>query len=102
VDLTCKSMTAVKPPFPLLLTKGNVTMVTLLIQAGADVNKADNDGQTPLTLAMERDTLFKSRREKRQELMERNRNYRKAIHCDPNFFPSEDTCTNVTAVLACH
>ena len=67
-------------------------MVTLLIQAGADVNKADNDGQTPLTLAVKRDTLFKSTREKRLELMERNRNYRKAILCDPEAFTTGYTC----------
>jgi|TARA_B110000444_G_C18350150_1_gene371331 hypothetical protein len=63
-------------------------MVTLLIQAGADVNIADKDGQTPLTLAMERVTLFKSTREKRLELMRRNRNYRDAILCDPEAFPT--------------
>jgi hypothetical protein len=90
VDLTCKSYDSSRTPLSIAVEKGNVIMVTLLTQAGADVNKADDDGQTPLTLAMERVTLFKSRREKRKELMERNRNYRKAIHCDPNFFPSED------------
>jgi hypothetical protein len=79
-----------RTPLSVAVCEGNVTMVTLLIQAGADVNKADKYGQTPLTLAAKRDTLFKSTREKRLELMERNRNYRKAIHCDPNFFPSED------------
>jgi hypothetical protein len=90
VDLTCKSIEYSITPLSVAVGEGKVSMVTLLIQAGADVNKADNDGQTPLTLAMERVTLFKSRREKRKELMERNPNYRKAILCDPEFFPSED------------
>jgi hypothetical protein len=90
VDLTCKSIEYSITPLSVAVGEGKVSMVTLLTQAGADVNKADNDGQTPLTLAMERVTLFKSRREKRKELMERNPNYRKAILCDPEFFPSED------------
>jgi len=46
-------MTAVITPLSVAVDEGNVIMVTLLIQAGADVNKADKDGQTPLTLAME-------------------------------------------------
>ena len=84
---TCKSNEhSCQTPLSVAVGEGNVTMVTLLIQAGADVNKADKYGQTPLTLATERDTLFKSTREKRQELMERNRNYRKAILCDPELF----------------
>ena len=69
-------------PLSFAVANGNITMVTLLIQAGADVNKADKDGQTPLTLATERDTLIKSERKIRQELMERNPNYRKAIYGD--------------------
>ena len=69
-------------------------MVTLLIQAGADVNKADKDGQTPLTLAEKRDTLIKSRREKRRELVERNQDYRNALRCDPYFFPKMGTDTH--------
>jgi len=79
-------------PLSVAVGEGNVTMVTLLIQAGADVNKADKYGQTPLTLAVKRDTLFKSTREKRLELMERNRNYRKAILCDPEAFTTGYTC----------
>ena len=79
-------------PLSVAVGEGNVTMVTLLIQAGADVNKADKYGQTPLTLAAKRDTLFKSTREKRLELMERNRNYRKAILCDPEAFTTGYTC----------
>ena len=87
-DVNFKSNDSSMTPLSVAVGEGKVSMVTLLTQAGADVNKADNDGQTPLTLAMERDTLFKSKREIRLELMERNRNYRKAILCDPQLFPS--------------
>ena len=82
-----------RTPLFVAVAKGNVTLVTLLIQAGADVNKADKDGRTPLTLAVKRDTLIKSTREKRLELMERNPNYRNAIRCDPEFFPTGYTFT---------
>ena len=79
-------------PLSVAVGEGNVTIVTLLIQAGADVNIADKYGQTPLTLAVKRDTLFKSTLEKRLELMERNPNYRKAILCDPEAFTTGYTC----------
>ena len=69
-------------PLSFAVANGNITMVTLLIQAGADVNIADDDGQTPLTLATERVTLIKSARKSRQELMERNPNYRDSINGD--------------------
>jgi len=83
VDLTCKSNdSSLITPLSVAVDDAKVIMVTLLIQAGADVNKADKDGQTPLTLATERDTLIKSERKIRQELMERNPNYRKAIYGD--------------------
>ena len=83
VDLTCKSNdSSLITPLSVAVDDGKVIMVTLLTQAGADVNKADKDGQTPLTLATERDTLIKSERKIRQELMERNPNYRKTIYGD--------------------
>jgi hypothetical protein len=84
-----------RTPLSVAVCEGNVTMVTLLIQAGADVNKADKDGQTPLTLAEKRDTLIKSRRKKRRELMERNPNYRNALRCDPKFFPGREMYTPI-------
>ena len=94
VDLTCKSNDSSMTPLSVAVDEGKVIMVTLLTQAGADVNKADKDGQTPLTLAVKRVTLIKSRREKRRELVERNQDYRNALRCDPYFFPKMGTDTH--------
>jgi hypothetical protein len=94
-DVNLMSNHEYQTPLSFAVEKGNVTMVTLLIQAGADVNKADKDGQTPLTLAEKRDTLIKSRRKKRRELMERNPNYRNALRCDPKFFPGREMYTPI-------
>jgi ankyrin repeat protein len=96
VDLTCKSNdSSLITPLSVAVDDAKVIMVTLLIHAGADVNKADKDGQTPLTLAEKRDTLIKSRRKKRRELMERNPNYRNALRCDPKFFPGREMYTPI-------
>jgi hypothetical protein len=94
-DVDLMSNHEYQTPLSFAVAKGNITMVTLLIQAGADVNKADKDGQTPLTLATERVTLIKSRRKKRRELMERNQDYRNALRCDPKFFPGRDMYTPI-------
>ena len=94
MDLTCKSNDSSMPPLSVAVDEGKVIMVTLLTQAGADVNKADKDGQTPLTLAVKRVTLIKSRWEKRRELVERNQDYRNALRCDPYFFPKMGTDTH--------
>ena len=42
--------------------KGHEAVVKALIEAGADVNKADNDGRTPLYWAAQKATRRWSRR----------------------------------------